>query len=151
MYYAIHAAIWQFARVLHVRDLYCPYAAWITSLSAFLKAFWARFRAHEGRVKGQLALVPSRHEGTRGSVPFRHEEPAERLRGAAVGGGSKEPPSSTHLGSGALAKAPDPLKACAYAHGTRVRNRACNARYRRKIEYIVQYGHSVILDNNCAH
>lgn len=150
MVYAMVDAIRQFARVFHVRDLICPYAETIPSLPVFLKAH-GREDAPMGWVKGLPALVPIRHEDIRDSVPIRHEDPAEQLRGAAVGGGFKEPPSSTHLGSVASAKAANPLKACAYAHGTYARNRACNARYRSKIEYIVQYGHSVILDNNCAH
>lgn len=132
--YAMQFAICQFARVFHVRDFICAYAKCILSLSAFLKAFWARFRAHEGRVKGRTTLMPSRHEGARGSG-----------RGGQLWGALTSPPSSTNHRE-SVANGASPLSGCTSSRNVCV-SCACAriARYRRKKEFKVQYGHSIYL------
>lgn len=93
-------AICQFARVLHVRDLFCAYAS--ISSSAFLRPLPAPLRATGAcsqpvaRVQGHEALVPLRHEQAPAAAePWRLEpaSAASASRGAAVGG-CGAPPSS---------------------------------------------------------
>lgn len=82
------AAICQFARVLHVRDICCAYACsrLSTLLTAALKVFLGQLLTQGNRVKGRETLVPFRHEETRGSG-----------RGGQLWGALTSPPSSTFI------------------------------------------------------
>jgi len=133
-------AICQFARVLHVRDIICAYAS-VLSFRRLI-GLEARLSAIPGRVQGALHPAASAAlAGPRGSAS----------RGAAVGG---FPPSSlvTPQETQATKALPHPrarmctdrARATRTYQSARSASSACNARYRRKYNYIT-YGHSIYL------
>lgn len=94
-------AICQFARVFHVRDLFCAYAS--ISLPAFLRPFPAPIRATGARsqpvarVQGLEALVPLRHEqASAAAEPSRLERAsAASAPGGQLWGDAELPPQVT--------------------------------------------------------